>query len=88
MALDHALSHMAKAQGILTHIRSIAPIASRDRSVLVPTDVLLKVSLVLIEPKCYGPTDCFPVHPFSTIFPLKCSYGCVRVVPLRWMTQR
>ncbi len=51
MALDHALSHMAKAQGILTHIRSIAPIASRDRSVLVPTDVLLKVSLVLIEPK-------------------------------------
>uniref|UniRef100_A0A5K3EPB6 NADH dehydrogenase (Ubiquinone) complex I, assembly factor 6 n=1 Tax=Mesocestoides corti TaxID=53468 RepID=A0A5K3EPB6_MESCO len=40
--LDHALSHMSKAQGILTHLRSVVPLAKQHRILLVPTDVLVE----------------------------------------------
>ncbi|VDO00937.1 unnamed protein product [Rodentolepis nana] len=45
LAVDHALSHLAKAQGIITHLRSVVLFASRYRNVILPTDLLVKHNL-------------------------------------------
>nr|VZI46379.1 unnamed protein product [Spirometra erinaceieuropaei] len=40
--LDHALSHLGKAQGILTHIRSVVPLAQKHSAMSIPTELLVK----------------------------------------------
>ncbi|VDL61751.1 unnamed protein product [Hymenolepis diminuta] len=45
LAVDHALSHLAKAQGIITHLRSVVPIAAQYQTVILPTDLLVKHDL-------------------------------------------
>ena len=42
--LDHALSHLGKAQGLITHLRSIVPLANLHRVCILPIDLLIKVS--------------------------------------------
>uniref|UniRef100_A0A0V0JBF5 Uncharacterized protein n=1 Tax=Schistocephalus solidus TaxID=70667 RepID=A0A0V0JBF5_SCHSO len=43
--LDHALSHLAKAQGVLTHVRSVVPLAQRHSAMNIPTELLIKHSI-------------------------------------------
>nr|CDS25245.1 Squalene phytoene synthase [Hymenolepis microstoma] len=45
LSVDHALSHLAKAQGIVTHLRSVVLFANRYRNVILPTDLLVKHNL-------------------------------------------
>ncbi|KAM7533648.1 hypothetical protein Aperf_G00000124821 [Anoplocephala perfoliata] len=45
LAVDHALSHLSKAQGIVTHLRSVVPIARQHRSLILPTDLLINHNL-------------------------------------------
>ncbi|CDS43495.1 Squalene phytoene synthase [Echinococcus multilocularis] len=45
LEVDHALSHLAKAQGLITHLRSIVPLVRQYRALLLPTDLLVQHDL-------------------------------------------
>ncbi|KAL5104010.1 NADH dehydrogenase ubiquinone complex I assembly factor 6 [Taenia crassiceps] len=45
LEVDHAISHLAKAQGLITHLRSIVPLVHRYRTLLIPTDLLVQHDL-------------------------------------------
>ena len=53
MSADHAASHLGKAEGIVTLLRSIPYYRSRRR-VLVPMDILLRVSRFITSNSIYN----------------------------------
>ncbi|VDK20382.1 unnamed protein product [Taenia asiatica] len=59
LEVDHALSHLAKAQGLITHLRSIVPLVHQYRALLLPTDLLVQHDLPaeVILRLCLDPSD-------------------------------